>query len=123
AWIATLGPATLHELRGAFAAIDRARHVIDFHDAAHWQHCAAQAGLDVLAIDHPPAAATATTLRGLLRDIKAIGADTVGDDRRRTPLGRQAWQTLQTHYERHRRADGLLPATYDVILLALEKPA
>ena len=29
---------------------------------------------------------------------------------------------LQASYERHRRADGHLPATYDVILLALRKP-
>ena len=123
AWIATLGPDTLHELRGAFAGIDHARHVIDFHPATHWHQCASDAGLRVRATRHPPTAATATTLKGLLRDIKAIGADQVGDGRRRAPLGRQAWQTLQTRYEKHRRADGLLPATYDVILLALEKPA
>jgi hypothetical protein len=39
-----------------------------------------------------------------------------------TPLlGRRAWHALVAHYERHRRVDGLLPATYDVTLLALAK--
>ncbi|HAG76702.1 MAG TPA: malonyl-[acyl-carrier protein] O-methyltransferase BioC, partial [Thauera sp.] len=42
--------------------------------------------------------------------------------RRRTPLGRQAWLAVSARYERHRLADGLLPATYDTILLAVRKP-
>ncbi len=123
AWIATLGPATLHELRDAFAGVDDARHVIGFHDADHWSQRARGAGLEVLDVRSPPRAATATTLRALLRDIKAIGAHAVGEGRRRTPLGKAAWRTLEARYERYRRDDGLLPASYDVILLALRKPA
>jgi malonyl-CoA O-methyltransferase len=46
----------------------------------------------------------------------------VGSARRRAPLGRAAWRRLEAHYERHRRADGVLPASYEVILLALDKP-
>lgn len=122
AWIATLGPRTLHELREAFAQIDDASHVIDFLPADNWIDAARAAGLIPLAQDLAPAYALAPDLRGLLRDIKAIGAHHVGDTRRKQPLGRSAWRTLEAHYEAHRRPDGQLPATYDLILLALQKP-
>lgn len=122
AWIATLGPGTLHELRDAFATIDDADHVIRFHPRERWLAEAAAAGFELRASDEAPSFALASDLRSLLRDIKAIGAHSVGAQRRRRPLGRVAWRQLETHYETHRRADGLLPATYDVLLLALEKP-
>ncbi|WP_407280516.1 methyltransferase domain-containing protein [Aromatoleum evansii] len=121
AWIATLGPATLWELREAFARVDEASHVIRFHPPAHWIAAAEKAGLTAVASDLEPAYALAPDLRGLLRDIKAIGAHSVGEQRRRKPLGRAAWRTLEAAYETHRRPDGQLPATYDLILLALRK--
>lgn len=123
AWIATLGPRTLRELVEAFAAVDSARHVIDFHPLERWVQLAAAAGLTVSSTQALERAALSADLRGLLRDIKAIGAHAVGSGRRTRPLGRAAWRTLEARYETHRRADGLLPATYDVILLILRKPA
>lgn len=121
AWIATLGPRTLWELREGFSAVDDADHVIHFHASEHWIDAARMSGFRVLESDRRTIPALAGTLRGLLRDIKAIGAHSVGPQRRRAPLGRAAWRRLEADYERHRREDGLLPATYDVILLALEK--
>lgn len=122
ALVATLGPRTLWELREAFALIDDARHTIDFQPQAHWLAAAQHAGLAVEASDSAEVHACAPDLRGLLQDIKRIGATTVDGGRRRQPLGRAAWGRLQAAYERHRRPDGRLPATYDVILLALRKP-
>lgn len=122
AWIATLGPRTLWELREAFAIVDQAEHVIRFHSAELWIDHALKAGFSLLARDERPAFALAPDLRSLLRDIKAIGAHHVGEQRRRQPLGRAAWRTLEGRYETHRRNDGMLPATYDLILLALKKP-
>lgn len=121
AWIATLGPRTLWELRDAFAAVDDAEHVIRFHAAEAWLAVARGAGFDVLAHENRPIHALAPDLRSLLRDIKSIGAQTLGAGRRRQPLGRRAWRLLEARYEAHRRGDGLLPATYDAILLALRK--
>jgi malonyl-CoA O-methyltransferase len=123
ALVATLGPRTLWELREAFALIDGARHTIDFHPATRWIHAAQAAKLTPMAHDTIELHACAADLRGLLQDIKRIGAATVDGGRRREPLGRAAWTRLQASYERHRRPDGRLPATYDVILLALRKPA
>ncbi len=122
AWIATLGPRTLWELRTAFAAVDDDAHVLAFHPAETWTAASHAAGLTAVAVEHADAPALAPDLRSLLRDIKAIGAHTVGDARRRRPLGRHAWARLQSAYEHYRRADGQLPATYDLILLALRKP-
>ena len=121
AWLATLGPATLEELRAAFAGVDSADHVIPFHDLAAWSAYARDTGFRVVAAEQARIWATAPTLRELLRDIKAIGAHAVGSGRRRAPLGKAAWRSLETRYEAHRRPDGLLPATYDLILLHLEK--
>lgn len=122
ALIATLGPRTLWELREAFAPIDGARHTIDFHPATRWIEAARASALVPLAHEGAEVHACAPDLRGLLQDIKRIGAATVDGGRRRRPLGRAAWSRLQAHYERHRRPDGRLPATYDLILLALRKP-
>jgi malonyl-CoA O-methyltransferase len=121
AWLATLGPRTLWELRDAFHAIDSAAHVIAFHPLAHWLAAATHAGLSAAACDNTVAFALGPDLRMLLRDIKAIGAHSVGAARRRQPLGRAAWRALEARYEIHRRDDALLPATYDVIYLALAK--
>ncbi len=120
-WIATLGPHTLHELRAAFATVDAAEHVIPFHPPEHWQAAAGAAGLRVRALERTACAALAPDLRALLRSIKAIGAQSVGHGPR-APLGRAAWRRLEADYENRRRSDGLLPATYDVILLAVERP-
>ncbi len=121
AWLATLGPATLRELRDAFAGLDDSEHVLGFHGLSSWVTEATLAGLTPVATDRVECHATAPTLRQLLKDIKAIGAHNVGGGRRRNPLGKAAWRTLEGRYEGHRRPDGLLPATYDVILLHLER--
>jgi malonyl-CoA O-methyltransferase len=119
--IATLGPSTLFELRDAFAKIDDEQHVIGFHPMTLWKDEAFRAGFDCLATENAPSHARATDLRSLLRDIKAIGAHTIGPARRRNPLGRAAWRTLESAYEAHRESNGMLVATYDVILLALKR--
>jgi malonyl-CoA O-methyltransferase len=120
--VATLGPATLHELEAAFAAIDAAAHRIAFHPAEDWAAHGRAAGLSPLGLAQTVLHARAPDLRRLLHDIKTIGASTVGGGRRRAPLGRQAWGRLEQLYESHRGADGLLHASYDLILLALRKP-
>ncbi|MDR2015138.1 MAG: methyltransferase domain-containing protein [Azoarcus sp.] len=121
--IATLGPRTLHELRTAFGAVDDGVHVIDFTATEHWLEASRSAGLTVQFHAREPLFDLAPDLRTLLGNIKAIGARTVEGRERRRTLGRKGWQALQSAYEAFRRPDGTLPATYDLILLALRKPA
>jgi malonyl-CoA O-methyltransferase len=122
AWIATLGPRTLHELRAAFSAVDENAHVIDFSAADHWIEAARSAGFALHAHTQETLFDLAADLRALLGNIKRVGAHVVGEKRRRRTLGRRGWQALQSAYENFRRPDGALPATYDLILLALRKP-
>jgi malonyl-CoA O-methyltransferase len=121
--IATLGPRTLHELRTAFSAVDDGVHVIDFTTTEHWLAASSAAGLTVQFHMREILFDVAGDLRTLLGNIKAIGARTVGSRERRRTLGRKGWQVLQSAYESFRRPDGTLPATYDLILLALGKPS
>jgi malonyl-CoA O-methyltransferase len=121
--IATLGPRTLHELRTAFGAVDDGVHVIDFTASEHWLAASRAVGLTVQFHTREPLFDLAPDLRTLLGNIKAIGARTVGSGERRRTLGKKGWQALQSAYETFRRSDGALPATYDLILLALRKPA
>jgi len=121
--IATLGPRTLHELRTAFSAVDDDVHVLDFTTTEHWLKASRAAGLTVQSHWRETLFDFAADLRTLLGNIKAIGARTVGSQRERRSLGRKGWQTLQSAYETFRRPDGTLPATYDLILLALRKSA
>jgi len=119
--VATLGPRTLYELKAAFGQVDTARHVIEFHALDHWLATAKHTGFVIEHARQINHAATAPTLRGLLKDLKAIGAHAVGGGRRPKPLGKAAWRQLEATYETHRRPDGLLPATYDTLLFSLRK--
>ena len=120
-WLSTLGPGTFSELRTAFAGIDEARHVLDFVPPERLDAAVARAGLSVLARDRRRHVACAPDLAGLLRAIKAVGAQEVGDNRRQGLLGRQAWRTVERRYEAYRRTDGLLEVGYDALYLVLRK--
>lgn len=120
--IATLGPLTLHELRDAFSKVDDAAHVIDFMPPERWLEISRSAGFDIQSHLQETLFDFAADLRTLLGNIKAIGARAVANPQQRRFFGRKGWQTLQSAYETFRRPDGALPATYDLILLALRKP-
>jgi malonyl-CoA O-methyltransferase len=111
---ATFGPDTLKELREAFSMIDDRPHVsnfIDMHDIGDmlthvgYQH-------PVMEMEH--ITLTYENLKGLMKDLKSIGAHNAASDRPRGMLGRQAWGRLENSYERY-RIDGRLQATYEVV--------
>jgi malonyl-CoA O-methyltransferase len=110
----TFGPATLQELRRAWAAADDYNHVNHFIDVHDVGDALVRAGftepvldVDRLELLYPDALA-------LMRDLKAIGAHNVTAGRPRTLLGRAHLRRMQSAYERERKAGGL-PATYEVI--------
>ena len=110
----TFGPDTLKELRAAFADIDPHAHVNRFTDMHDIGDLLVYAGFASPVMEMERITLTYTDLRGLLGELKAIGAHTVLDGPRRGMLGRQGWQRLQANYERFRQ-EGRLPATYEVI--------
>lgn len=111
---ATFGPDTLMELRAASADIDGHRHVnrfIDMHDIGD---ALVHAGFSNPVMEMERITLTYEALPGLLRDLKAIGAHTVVEDRRAGLMGKKEWRRLADNYERFRK-DGRLPATYEVV--------
>jgi len=113
--VATLGPDTLSELRAVFAHLDNAEHVRKFETPDAVQAALGRAGFRSIRFTRRTQAGFAPDFSSLLRDIRGVGAHTLGDSRRRGMLGRHAWQRLCDAYEAHREAAGL-PARYDVLM-------
>lgn len=118
--LSTLGAGTFAELRAAFAEVDRHRHTLDFAAADRLADVAQTAGLRDAALARATITLHYPDLRQLLGAVKAIGANALGEGRRRGMMGKAAWQALTAAYERRRTAAGL-PASYDVILLTARK--
>ncbi len=121
AWIATLGPRTLHELRAAWAAVDEASHVNTFTGREQLETQIARAGLRIEAWQELPIVLRYAELRQLTRELKAIGAGNVNRGRPGGLAGRQRLAKFASAYEAM-RDDGLLPATYQVWYLTLQRP-
>jgi malonyl-CoA O-methyltransferase len=111
---ASLGPDTLQELRSASQGLDGHAHVnrfIDMHDVGD---ALVHAGFSNPVMEMERITLTYGDLKGLLADIKGIGAQTVLEGRRGGLMGKGAWAALERNYEAFRR-DGRLPATYEVV--------
>jgi malonyl-CoA O-methyltransferase len=113
--LSTLAPATFHELRTAFAAIDGYRHTLRFNESAAIGAALTRAGFGEIALRHETRTLHYPDLKTLLRAVKAIGANTVGAGARSGMMGRVAWQALEAAYERQRTAAGL-PVSYEIVL-------
>lgn len=118
--VSTLGPGTFGALRDAFSGIDPYRHTLPFSEPGELASALSAAGFDDLRWQRETLTMHYPDLKSLLRAVKAIGANRVGDGGRNGMMGRAAWQTLEAAYELRRRPEGL-PASYDVILGYAEK--
>ena len=110
----TFGPDTLHELRGAWAQVDRAPHVSAFADIAHVGDALMLAGFRDPVLDGEHFTLTYPDATSLMRELKAIGATNADARRARGLTGRQHFRGVVAAYEAW-RTGGLLPATYEVI--------
>jgi len=110
----TLGPDTLVELREAWRAADAGLHVIPFTDMHDIGDGLVRAGLVEPVMDVVRYTLTYPTLRALLQDLRATGAQNALAARSRGLTGRSRLAAVERAYERHRR-DGVLPASCEVI--------
>ncbi len=110
----TFGPDTLKELRAAFAGLDGHRHVNRFIDMHDLGDALVHAGFANPVMEMEHITLTYADLKGVMRDLKGIGAQTILEGRRQGLMGKQGWARLAENYETCRR-DGRLPATYEVI--------
>ncbi len=110
----SFGPATLAELRGAWAAADAGVHVNEFVDMHDLGSALGRVGFEepVLDVDrhlrHYPDA------RSLMQELKALGARNLNAQRARGLTGRRAWGRMLSAYDSLRQPAGL-PATWQVV--------
>lgn len=112
--ISTFGPLTLHELREAWAQVDRRPHVSQFADIQRVGDALLAAGFRDPVLDGDDFTLTYPDAPALMRDLKAIGATNADPARARGLATKQRLAAVGEAYEPFRR-DGVLPATYEVI--------
>ena len=81
--LSTFGPLTLHELRSAWAEVDRAPHVSQFPDIQRVGDALLAAGFRDPVLDGDDFTLTYADAPALMRDLKAIGATNADAQRRR----------------------------------------
>lgn len=111
----TFGPDTLKELRHSWGQVDGYTHgsrFVDMHDVGD---ALLQAGFRDPVVDMEIITLTYAEVRGLLLDLKAIGANNATVGRNRGLTGKQKMQAFYRAYEAFRQDDGKYPATYEVI--------
>lgn len=111
----TFGPDTLTELRQSWATVDQRVHVNAFLDMHDVGDAMVRAAFADPVMDVENIAVTYERARDLMRDLKTIGAHNVSAGRARGLTGKGGLQEMERAYERFRRPDGRLPATYEVV--------
>lgn len=111
----TLGPDTLMELRQSWRQVDSGVHVNDFIDMHIVGDEVFNACFENTVMDRDVITLTYTTMVGLMRDLKAIGAHNLDSDRQKGLLGKDKFTQLKAEYDKYRWESGELPATYEVI--------
>lgn len=113
---ATLGPDTLKELRGSWAQADADnRHINTFLDMHDVGDAMLRARLADPVMDREDIIVTYKEAMQLMRDLKVLGAHNVNPGRHRGLTPRATLKRVIEAYEEYRDADGLLPATYEVV--------
>jgi len=118
------GEGTLKELQASWSLLDNFDHVNHFYS---------EEALTQLMRETLPAEATVEITRqayvnryksliDLLKDLKNIGANTATGKTSPGLMGKTQLTSLQKNYEHYRQADGLLPASYEVLNVLIKKP-
>lgn len=111
----TPGPASYRELRRAWQTVDQSPHVIPFPEMRALGDGLVRAGLAEPVMDTDTLTLKYREFSQLVADLRATGTTNASAGRRPGLTGRQAWSRLTAAYEEERDADGLLPATVEVV--------
>ncbi len=115
------GPDTLKELRGAFAAHDRAAHVHGFIDMHDLGDMLSACGYAAPVMDMELITLTYADVDALFADLRATGQQNVLAQRRRGLTGKGVFGGMRAAYETLRR-DGRLPASFEIVYGHAWKP-
>ncbi len=117
--ISTFGPDTLKELRAS--SQNGHTHVSRFVDMHDIGDALVRAGFNAPVLDVEHYTLTYDDIKGVMRDLKSIGAHNATQGRARGLLGKGFLQQLAQNYEQFRH-NGKLPATFEVVFGHAWKP-
>jgi len=117
----TFGPDTLKELRQAFKGVDGHNHLNRFADMHDIGDMLIHSGFAEPVMDMELITLTYDDVRGVLQDLKTIGAHNATAGRGHGLMGKNAWARLLENYERLRN-NGKLPATFEMVYGHAWKP-
>ena len=110
----SFGPDTLRELRAAWARVDPLPHVHTFIDMHDLGDALIRAGFAEPVMDVSRFSLTYPDVATLLRDLKQLGAHNAAATRSQGLTGKKRFAQFTAAYETL-RADGVIPATYEVV--------
>ena len=112
----TLGPATLGELRQAWAGVDACSHVNEFMDVEVLQSALWDAGFTDIAIETDIRVLEYPDVMSLMRELKGLGAHNVTPGRPRHLMGKDSLRAMMSAYSRRPLGgDSPIRATFEVI--------
>lgn len=117
----TFGPDTLKEIRTAFQGVDGYNHINRFADMHDIGDMLVACGFADPVMDMEYITLTYNDVKGVMEDLRSIGAHNATAGRATGMMGKKAWGRVLENYERLRR-DGKLPATFEVIYGHAWKP-
>jgi len=118
--LATLGPDTLVELRNAWAAVDQYVHVNRFISAE--QLLSGKPGsLQLESLTESVKTLQYPRLRDLTDELKKLGAHNMNAGQQTGLTSRQRVRLFSQAYEEMRLENGMLPASYQVYFIVLQK--
>ncbi|HCM06555.1 MAG TPA: malonyl-[acyl-carrier protein] O-methyltransferase BioC [Oceanospirillales bacterium] len=116
---ATLGPKTMLELKSAWQQVDPFTHVNTFDNKDSLVALCEQF-FDIESIHQQAVTQQHSSLKSLLKELKAIGATNVNSGRRPGLGGRERIKKLEQAYRQQSESD-YLPLTYDLIWIVARK--
>ncbi len=115
------GPDTLIELKQAFAEVDAYPHSLPFVDMHDYGDMLVSAGFATPVMDVERITLRYQTMAQLLADVRALGGLPLSD-RRRSLMGKAAYQKLLQGLESRRESDGRIPLSIEVVFGHAFKP-
>jgi malonyl-CoA O-methyltransferase len=110
----TLGPATLQELREAWAGVDDSPHLRAFADMPQLASAATHTGLAEPVMDRDVRVTHYAQVADLMQELRANGAGRGLAARRRALTGPRRWRRMVARYETLRSPAGI-PASWELI--------
>ena len=111
----TFGPDTLKELRQSWAMVDDKPHTSSFTDMHEIGDALLQAGFVNPVTDMEIITMTYANVRQIMHDLKKIGSGNAVTQRQKGLMGKDKFSAFEQAYEQFKTADGLYPASWEVI--------